>query len=106
MEKAHQTLREDGAELNKWFWTVINGMSIEQHAKLVAACGSSRLPAGGFSALQPPFRVDTSGEPVKNLRVRTPVTIARHTGIKAKRCSKESLKRSWSSMLVLASFKT
>ena len=59
---------EQYESLRGWFWAVVESMSVEQRAKLVAyACGSSRLPAGGFAALQPPFRVDVSGEAVENL---------------------------------------
>ena len=59
---------EQHTPLKEWFWAVVESMSVEQRAKLVAyACGCSRLPAGGFAALHPSFRIDVSGEAVENL---------------------------------------
>ena len=42
---------------------------MEQHAKVLAfACGSARLPAAGFTAMQPPFTVTVhEGEPINHL---------------------------------------
>lgn len=42
---------------------------MEQHAKVLAfACGSARLPAAGFTAMQPPFTVTVhEGEPTNHL---------------------------------------
>jgi E3 ubiquitin-protein ligase HUWE1 len=44
-------------------------MDVEQHAKVLAfACGSARLPAAGFTAMQPPFTVTVhEGEPTNHL---------------------------------------
>jgi len=51
-------------ELRQWFWEVVADMTQEECAQLLGfVCGSSRLPAGGFGELKPPFTVDVKGEP-------------------------------------------
>ena len=57
------------AALRGWWWEVLeHDLDLEQQAKLLAyACGSSRLPAGGFGALRPKFNVTVSAEPTENL---------------------------------------
>ena len=57
--------------LCEWFWEVLNDMTLEDKAKLLAfTCGSSRLPAGGFGALKPKaFNVDVTAEPTENLPI-------------------------------------
>ena len=45
--------------LHEAFWEVLGKMDAEDHAKVLSfACGSGRLPAGGFRSLQPPFNVE------------------------------------------------
>jgi hypothetical protein len=52
------------AELEEWFWTAVAEMTAEDRAKLLSfTCGTSRLPFGGFAALEPPFQVDIGGNP-------------------------------------------
>jgi E3 ubiquitin-protein ligase NEDD4 len=52
------------AELEEWCWTAVAEMTAEDRAKLLSfTCGTSRLPFGGFAALEPPFQVDIGGNP-------------------------------------------
>ena len=45
--------------LREYFWAVLSAMETEERAKVLAfACGSGRLPAGGFGALHPRFVVE------------------------------------------------
>jgi hypothetical protein len=60
-EPQHEALRE-------WWWEVLADMDLERRAKLLAfACGNSRLPAGGFASLRPPFCVEVVGAPTSHL---------------------------------------
>lgn len=49
---------EGPVELQEWFWEVLREMSQEQRKQLLQfVTGASRLPPGGFAALEPPFLV-------------------------------------------------
>merc|ERR1712224_1103617 len=61
MGTRHKRLCED-------FWDVISEMVVEERAKVLAfTCGSSRLPATGFSELKPAFTVQVVSAPVDHL---------------------------------------
>jgi hypothetical protein len=59
----------ENAQLFGWFWEIVEEMNIEQRTKLLSyCCGSSRLPASGFSGLSPrPFNISVTGESIDNL---------------------------------------
>jgi hypothetical protein len=71
MEKlAEMSLYIKTVETNlEWFWDNVAEMDTSKRAKLLAfACGTGRLPADGFRALKPNFKVDLAGtEPPTNL---------------------------------------
>uniref|UniRef100_A0A7S3GKY6 HECT-type E3 ubiquitin transferase n=1 Tax=Palpitomonas bilix TaxID=652834 RepID=A0A7S3GKY6_9EUKA len=47
-----------------WFWTCVKNMTQEERARLVHfVCGSSVLPAGGFSKIDPPFNITPGANP-------------------------------------------
>ena len=74
--KAH-TVWHDGKQvlkptahvhLRERFWECVEGLSLEERAKLLSfACGSGRLPATGFAALKPEFNVMVECTPADNL---------------------------------------
>lgn len=56
--------QEKHKDLREWFWQYVDAMSMESRAKLLSfACGSTRVPAGGFSNLNPQFNVAVEGDP-------------------------------------------
>jgi len=57
------------SDMAGWFWELVEGMDTAKRAKLLAfACGTGRLPADGFRALKPPFRLDIAeNEPPSHL---------------------------------------
>jgi len=45
-------------KLVSWFWTGVEGMSVEERGRLLQfTTGSSLLPTGGFKDLRPAFRI-------------------------------------------------
>merc|ERR1712050_799129 len=56
------------SEVTQWFWEVVEGFDPEKKGKLLQfTTGTSRLPAGGFKDLKPPFKIEVTAESVDHL---------------------------------------
>lgn len=59
--RCHSEICCDDTEVLRWFWEVVEELTLEQRCMLLHfATGSSRLPPGGFQDLKPKFSVDIS----------------------------------------------
>jgi hypothetical protein len=59
--------KPEHAALAEWFWEIVSEMSAEERAMLLSfACGASRLPAGGFAALNPHFSIEVNASESKD----------------------------------------